>query len=87
MKHNWGDTTMYGHKMSLWVVMRLKRPVTPTFDRLIRRLLLKGVSINKRNKDDTLKWGDEIRQIVQMAAWDGAGTPVKLNQLKTCLAA
>jgi hypothetical protein len=41
---------MDGHKMSLWVVMRLQRPVTPAFDRLICRGLLKDVILNKRNK-------------------------------------
>ena len=49
MKHNWGDTTMDGHEMSFWVAMRSQRPVTPAFDRLVCRRLLKGVSLNKLN--------------------------------------
>jgi hypothetical protein len=61
---------MDGHKMSLWVVMRLQRPVTPAFDRLMCRRLLKDVILNKRNKGDTFKWGDGIRQIVPAAGRD-----------------
>ncbi len=71
MKHNWGDTTMDGHKIGLWVVMRLQRPVTPAFDRLICRRLLKGVILNKRNKRNMLRWGDRVRQIVAAVRREG----------------
>ena len=43
---------MDGHKMGLWVVVRFQETVTPAFDRLICRRLLKGVILNKRDKEN-----------------------------------